>query len=65
MSGKSVILAVEEIVPAPGATSKVGPQYNSRLGEFVRVRWNSQRAASVSMSLKRTLTRLSSFAAAR
>lgn len=51
----------EDIVPAPGATSKVGPRYNSCLWEFVRVRWNIQLAASVSRSLKRTLERLRTF----
>ena len=29
-----------DIVPKPGATSKVGPGYNSRIGEFVRTHWN-------------------------
>ena len=47
-----------DIVPKPGATSKVGPGYNSRMGEFVRRNWNIQRASAVSNSLKRTLARL-------
>jgi hypothetical protein len=51
----------EDIVPARGATTKVGPRYNSCLWEFVRARWNIQLAASVSMSLKRTLERLRTF----
>ena len=51
----------EDIVPLPGATSKVGPRYNSSLWEFVRVRWDIQFAASASMSLKRTLERLRTF----
>ena len=51
----------EDIVPLPGATSKVGPRYNSSLWEFVRVRWNIRLAASASMSLKRTLERLKTF----
>lgn len=51
----------EEIVPTPVSTSKVGPGYNSRLGEFVRDHWNIQSAASVSSSLRRTLVRLNSF----
>ena len=48
----------QEIVPLPGATSKVGPGYNSRLGEFVHSRWSVNRAASVSVSLQRTLAQL-------
>jgi hypothetical protein len=48
----------KEIIPLPGATSKVGTGYNARLGEFVRKRWNPRLAASVSVSLKRTLARL-------
>ena len=51
----------EEIVPTPGSTSQVGPGYNSRLGEFVRDYWNINSAASVSISLQRTLTRLITF----
>ena len=50
-----------DIVPNPGATSKVGPGYNNRIGEFVRTHWNIQRASAVSNSLKRTLTRLHTF----
>ena len=52
-----------DIVPKPGATSKVGPGYNSRIGEFVRTHWNIQRASAVSNSLKRTLARLHTFSA--
>ena len=51
----------QEIVPLPGATSKVGPGYNSRLGEFVHSRWSVNRAASVSVSLQRTLVQLRAF----
>jgi hypothetical protein len=51
----------QEIVPLPGATSKVGTEYNSRLGEFVHNCWNVNRAASASASLQRTLAQLSSF----
>ena len=53
----------EELVPRPGATSTVGPAYNSRLGEFVRSDWNIQRASAASNSLKRTLDRLRTFRA--
>ena len=54
----------EDIVPTPGSTSKVGPGYNSRLVEFVYDHWSIKLAASVSLSLKRTLARLNSFDAA-
>lgn len=47
-----------DLVPRPGATSKVGPGYNARVGEFVRLHWNVERASQVSNSLKRTLARL-------
>lgn len=47
-----------ELVPKPGATSKVGPGYNVRLGEFVRLYWDVERASQTSNSLKRTLARL-------
>ena len=52
---------LEEIVPAPGATSQVGPEYNSRLVHFVHNRWNIEVAALISKSLNRTLARLSNF----
>src|SRR5262245_45878090 len=51
----------QEIVPLPGATSKVGPGYNSRLGECVHSRWSVNRAASVSVSLQRPLAQLRDF----
>ena len=53
----------EELVPRPGATSTVGPEYNSRLGEFVRSDWNIRRASAASNSLKRTIDRLRTFRA--
>jgi hypothetical protein len=48
----------EDLVPAPGATSKVGPGYNLQLTSFVARIWNPEAAASVSESLRRTLNRL-------
>ena len=53
----------EELVPRPGATSTVGPEYNSRLGEFVHSDWNIRRASAASNSLKRTIDRLRTFRA--
>ena len=50
-----------DLVPGKGAkTSKVGPRYNTRLGEFVRNYWDFNRAACVSPSLKKTVDRLQS-----
>ena len=48
----------KDIVPEPGATTKVGPGYNSRIGEFVYRDWDIDRACGVSNSLNRTVTRL-------
>ena len=51
----------DQLVPAPrAATAKVGPEYNSRFGEFIQVHWDLERAAVASPSLKRTLDRLRS-----
>ena len=50
-----------ELVPAPGATTaKVGTGFNARFTEFVRDHWDLKRAASASVSLKRTLDRIRS-----
>ena len=48
----------EALIPAQGAILPVGNEYNAFLSEFVQDRWNLERAASVSPSLKRTLDRL-------
>lgn len=49
----------DQLVPAQGATTaKVGPEYNSRLSEFVQAHWDLERAAIASPSLKRTLDRI-------
>lgn len=47
------------LVPTPGTNLSVGTEYNVILSEFVQDRWDLQRAATVSPSLKRTLDRLS------
>ena len=47
-----------ELIPRPGATSKVGPGYNLRLEEFVRLHWDIDRAGEVSRSLQRALRHL-------
>ena len=49
----------DQLVPSKRAmTARVGPEYNSCLGQFVRDDWNLERAAAVSPSLKRTLDRI-------
>ena len=49
----------DQLVPSKRAvTAKVGPEYNSRLSQFVRDDWNLERAAVVSPSLKKTLDRI-------
>lgn len=49
----------EQLVPPKRAvTARVGPEYNSSLGQFVRDDWSLERAAEVSPSLKRTLNRI-------
>lgn len=51
----------KDLVPAPGATSKVGPDYNGRLCKFVRNHWRAEAAAENSPSLARALKRLQEF----
>jgi len=51
----------EDLVPASGATSKVGPDYNGRLCEFVQNHWRAEIAAQNSPSLARALKRLREF----
>ena len=49
----------DQLVPSRRAvTARVGPEYNSRLSQFVREDWNLERAALVSPSLKRTIDRI-------
>ena len=49
----------DQLVPSNLAvTTRVGPEYNNRLSQFVRDDWNLERAAAVSPSLKRTLDRI-------
>jgi len=51
----------ESIVPAPGATSKVGPDYNGVLIQFVESHWKPLSAQEVSESFRRTYQRLQDF----
>jgi hypothetical protein len=52
----------DDLVPARGGTSRVGPAYNLRLASYVGRIWNPEAAATASGSLRRTLDRLKEFA---
>lgn len=49
------------IVPRPGSTARIGPDYNGRLSLFVREHWDVRAAALSSASLKRTVRKLAAF----
>lgn len=51
-----------DIVPAAGSTSRIGPNYNGKLIQFVMEKWDVNIAAQSSPSLKRTFGRLRCFA---
>ena len=53
----------KDIVPQDNSTSRVGPDYNGRLGEFVIKHWDVNSACQSSASLKRTFAKLKSFTA--
>lgn len=48
----------EEMCPAKGATSVVGPAYNSALEGFIRTNWRPMYASRVSPSLRRAEQRI-------
>ncbi|MFA6922278.1 MAG: hypothetical protein WC216_10580 [Gallionella sp.] len=50
---------IVELVPAAGSSASIGPLYNSRMGDFVRDRWDMQRAMVNSDSLSRAVNRIS------
>lgn len=50
-----------DLVPQPGSTAKVGPDYNNRLIQFVQKEWNTHQASQNSESLAKTLKRLREF----
>ncbi len=50
-----------DIAPRDKSTSKVGPNYNDRLSEFVMKHWDINTAARYSRSLNRTLEKLQHF----
>ena len=51
----------EAIVPRPGSTARIGPDYNGCLSEFVTQQWDAGEAARSSPSLDRALRRLRAF----
>lgn len=53
--------AKRDIVPRRNSTSRVGPNYNGKLNEFVLKHWDVRVAAQSSGSLKRTFDRLREF----
>jgi len=53
----------EDLIPAPGATSIVGPAYNPQLTFYVKQLWNPEAAATVSGSLRRAIQRLGELSA--
>lgn len=51
----------EDIVPSPGSTAQVGPDYNNRLSQFVCEQWDVRKAAKHSESLSRAFSRIREF----
>lgn len=51
----------DDICPSPKSTSKIGPNYNARLGSIVSENWNPAAARLNSRSLDRTIDRLIAF----
>lgn len=51
----------DDICPRKGSTSRVGPNYNGRLSEFVLNHWSVDAARLRGQSLARTLSRLEDF----
>ena len=52
----------EDIVPPPGSTAKVGPNYNEHLCQFVETYWDKDQAKQRSRSLERSLQMIEKFA---
>ena len=51
----------EDICPPINSTSRVGPNYNARLGAFVLQRWDPNAARERAQSLARAIDRLGTF----
>ena len=52
---------IEDIVPKPGSTAKIGPNYNARLSDFIRNSWNVYEAIKYSESLCRSFKKIQEF----
>ena len=52
----------EDLAPRSGSTSRIGPDYNGRISEFVAEGWDVHSACDHSPSLKRSFDRIASFA---
>jgi len=50
-----------DIVPPPGSTRRIGPNYNGRLISFVQYRWDISTAQLCSPSLQRTVNAVARF----
>lgn len=50
-----------DLVPRPRSTSRVGPDYNGRLRDFVIAQWDVRTACEHSPSLRRTVARVEAF----
>lgn len=51
----------EDLVPAAGSTARIGPNYNSRLSQFIYTQWNPNGASASSRSLRQAIHRLNTF----
>lgn len=51
----------ESIVPRPGSTARIGPDYNGVLIEFVQSRWKVKEALKHSPSLKKAFSAINNF----
>jgi hypothetical protein len=51
----------DSLVPRPNTDAEIGPDYNSRLSEFVLNRWDPYRASQNSSSLNRAISALKKF----
>jgi hypothetical protein len=52
---------IEDIVPGPGSTAQIGPNYNARLSKFIRISWDVHKAINSSESLYRAFQRIQEF----
>jgi hypothetical protein len=51
----------QALIPRPGSTAVVGPDYNSTMSSFVRKNWNLNEASQNSPSLRRALASIKNF----